>query len=87
MDEERGEKDASAGQEQTGLATGFRPAGLFEVAANAARREESRRGGAFTRHSGLGVNELVPPRMSGMVLLPKTWWLGGGVYWSGDVRV
>ena len=47
---------------ETGQATGFKPVGLIEAAADADRLEEYRRVAAFQRHLGLEVDEISPPR-------------------------
>ena len=43
---------------ETGQATGFRPIGLIEVAADEGRLEEYRRVSAFNRHCGVDVHEI-----------------------------
>ena len=45
---------------ETGLATGFKPVGFIEAAANKGRLEEYRRVAAFNRHVGLDVQEISP---------------------------
>ena len=45
---------------ETGQATGFKPVGLIEAAADADRLEEYRRVAAFQRHLGLEVEEISP---------------------------
>src|SRR5213595_2079545 len=45
---------------ETGQATGFKPVGFIEVAADADRLEEYRRVSAFNRHCGVDVQELSP---------------------------
>src|SRR5215470_17479809 len=45
---------------ETGLATGFRPVGFIEVAADPDRLEEYRRVAAFNRHCGVDVQEISP---------------------------
>ena len=47
---------------ETGQATGFKPVGLIEAAADADRLEEYRRVAAFQRHLGLEVDEISPAR-------------------------
>ena len=49
-------------EEETGQATGFKPVGLIEAAADADRLEEYRRVAAFQRHLGLEVEEISPAR-------------------------
>ena len=48
---------------ETGQATGFKPVGLIEAAADADRLEEYRRVAAFQRHLGLEVEEISPAEM------------------------
>ncbi len=45
---------------ETGLATGFKPVGFIEVAADTGRLEEYRRVSAFNRHCGVDVQEISP---------------------------
>ena len=45
-------------QAETGQATGFRPIGLIEVAADQGRLEEYRRVSAFNRHCEVDVHEI-----------------------------
>jgi 4-methylaminobutanoate oxidase (formaldehyde-forming) len=45
---------------ETGQATGFKPCGFIEVAADADRLEEYRRVAAFNRYMGIDVHELSP---------------------------
>ena len=47
---------------ETGLATGFKPVGFIEAAADEGRLEEYRRVAAFNRHVGLDVQEISPAR-------------------------
>ena len=51
---------------ETGQATGFRPVGMIEAAADTDRLEEYRRVAAFQRHLGLEVNEISPAEYSRM---------------------
>src|SRR4051794_829215 len=43
---------------ETGLATGFKPIGFIEIAADADRLEEYRRVSAFNRYCGIDVQEI-----------------------------
>ena len=43
---------------ETGLATGFKPVGFIELAADEGRLEEYRRVAAFNRHCGVDVHEI-----------------------------
>ena len=54
---------------ETGQATGFKPVGLIEAAADADRLEEYRRVAAFQRHLGLEVDEISPAEMNDAVPL------------------
>src|SRR6201987_5639069 len=45
---------------ETGVATGFKPVGFIEVAADDDRLEEYRRVSAFNRHVGVDVHEISP---------------------------
>ena len=47
---------------ETGVATGFKPVGLIEAAADEERLHEYRRVAAFQRHLGLEVDEISPGR-------------------------
>ncbi|MBK6887771.1 MAG: GcvT family protein [Tetrasphaera sp.] len=71
----------------TGVATGFKPVGLIEAAADADRLEEYRRVAAFQRHLGLEVHEITPKEMSELFPLAKTDDLLAGFYVPGDGRV
>lgn len=51
-------------EEETGQATGFKPVGLIEAAADTDRLEEYRRVAAFQRLHGLEIGEISPREMS-----------------------
>src|ERR687897_2439979 len=51
---------------ETGQATGFKPVGLIEAAADADRLEEYRRVASFQRVHGLEVEEISPREMAEM---------------------
>ncbi len=72
---------------ETGLATGFKPVGLIEAAADHGRLEEYRRVATFQRHLGLEVHEISPREMSDLFPLAKTDDLLAGFYVPGDGRV
>ena len=72
---------------ETGQATGFKPVGLIEAAANADRLEEYRRVAAFQRHLGLEVEEISPAEMSKLFPWAKTDDLLAGFHVPGDGRV
>jgi 4-methylaminobutanoate oxidase (formaldehyde-forming) len=72
---------------ETGHATGFRPVGLIEAAADADRLQEYRRVAAFQGHLGLEVHEIGPREMSELFPLAKTDDLLAGFWVPGDGRV
>ncbi len=72
---------------ETGLATGFRPVGLIEAAADADRLQEYRRVAAFQRRLGLEIHEIGPAEMAQMFPLARTDDLLAGFYVPGDGRV
>ncbi len=72
---------------ETGLATGFRPIGLIEAAADPDRLEEYRRVAAFQRRLGLEIHEIGPAEMAGHFPLARTDDLLAGFYVPGDGRV
>jgi 4-methylaminobutanoate oxidase (formaldehyde-forming) len=74
-------------EEETGQATGFKPVGLIEAAADEARLEEYRRVAAFQRHLGLEVEEISPREMAELFPWAKTDDLLAGFHVPGDGRV
>ncbi|MBI4933058.1 MAG: GcvT family protein [Actinobacteria bacterium] len=72
---------------ETGLATGFKPVGFIELAADEGRLEEYRRVSAFNRHCGVDVQELSPREVADMFPLARTDDLLAGFYVAGDGRV
>ncbi len=74
-------------EQETGQATGFKPVGLIEAAADADRLEEYRRVAAFQRHLGLEVEEISPAEMSKLFPWAKTDDLLAGFHVPGDGRV
>ena len=72
---------------ETGVATGFRPVGLIEAAADVERLEEYRRVAAFQRHLGLEVEEVSPSEMSDLFPWARTDDLLAGFHVPGDGRV
>jgi 4-methylaminobutanoate oxidase (formaldehyde-forming) len=72
---------------ETGVATGFRPVGLIEAAADEDRLEEYRRVSAFQRRLGLEIHEIGPAEMAEMFPLARTEDLLAGFYVPGDGRV
>ncbi len=74
-------------EEETGQATGFKPVGLIEAAADEARLEEYRRVAAFQRLQGLEVEEISPREMKGLFPWAETDDLLAGFHVPGDGRV
>ena len=72
---------------ETGVATGFKPVGLIEAAADADRLHEYRRVAAFQRHLGLEVEEIGPREMSDLFPWAITDDLLAGFHVAGDGRV
>src|SRR5512145_414740 len=71
---------------ETGLATGFKPVGFIEVAADADRLEEYRRVSAFNRHCGVDVQEISPAEVAKLFPLARTDDLLAGFYVEADGR-
>lgn len=74
-------------EEETGQATGFKPVGLIEAAADDQRLEEYRRVAAFQRHLGLEVEEISPREMKELFPWARTDDLLAGFHVPGDGRV
>lgn len=74
-------------EEETGQATGFKPVGLIEAAADVERLEEYRRVAAFQRLHGLEVEEISPREMSDLFPWARTDDLLAGFHVPGDGRV
>jgi 4-methylaminobutanoate oxidase (formaldehyde-forming) len=72
---------------ETGQATGLRPCGFIEVAAEADRLEEFRRVAAFNRHCGVDVHEISPREVGELFPLARTDDLLAGFYVREDGRV
>jgi glycine cleavage system aminomethyltransferase T/glycine/D-amino acid oxidase-like deaminating enzyme len=72
---------------ETGLATGFKPVGFVELAADAGRLEEYRRVSTFNRYCGVDVEEISPREVADMFPLARTDDLLAGFYVAGDGRV
>lgn len=72
---------------ETGQATGFKPVGLIEAAADRDRLEEYRRVAAFQRHLGLEVEEISPREMADLFPWARTDDLVAGFHVPGDGRV
>ena len=72
---------------ETGVATGFRPVGMIEAAADRDRLEEYRRVAAFQRQFGLDVEEIGPADMAELFPWARTDDLVAGFHITGDGRV
>ena len=72
---------------ETGQATGFRPVGLIEAAADPGRLHEYRRIAAFQRTQGLEVHEISPVEIAERFPLARTDDLLAGFFVPGDGRV
>src|SRR3954449_8082124 len=71
---------------ETGLATGFKPCGFIEIAADADRLEEYRRVSAFNRYCGVDVHEISAREVGGLFPLARTDDVSAGVYVKADGR-
>ncbi|MGL5818860.1 MAG: FAD-dependent oxidoreductase [Phycicoccus sp.] len=74
-------------EQETGQATGFRPVGLIEAAADEGRLEEYRRVAAFQRMHGLEVEEISPAEIATLFPFARTDDLRAGFHVPGDGRV
>jgi 4-methylaminobutanoate oxidase (formaldehyde-forming) len=71
---------------ETGQATGFKPVGFVELAADADRLEEFRRVAAFNRHCGVDAEEISPTEVKRLFPLAHTDDLLAGFHVRGDGR-
>ncbi|HVL71350.1 MAG TPA: FAD-dependent oxidoreductase, partial [Beijerinckiaceae bacterium] len=71
---------------ETGHATGFKPIGFIEVAADADRLEEYRRVAAFNRWCGVDVQEISPNEVKRLFPLARTDDILAGFYVKEDGR-
>ena len=71
---------------ETGQATGFKPVGFIEVAADRDRLEEYRRVSAFNRFCGVDVQEISPGQVRDLFPLARTDDILAGFYVAGDGR-
>src|SRR5687767_8191586 len=74
-------------EEETGQATGFKPVGFIECAADRDRLEEYRRVSAFNRYCGVDVHEISPSQIHDLFPLARTDDLLAGFYVKEDGRV
>ena len=72
---------------ETGQATGFKPVGFVELAADEGRLEEYRRVAAFNRWCGVEVEEISPREVAELFPLARTDDLLAGFHVAGDGRV
>ena len=72
---------------ETGQATGFRPIGLIEVAADEGRLEEYRRVSAFNRHCGVDVHEISAREVAELFPIARTDDILAAFYTPTDGRV
>ncbi len=73
-------------ESETGHATGFKPIGFVELAADPDRLEEYRRVAAFNRYCGVDVHEISPAEVAAMFPPARTDDLLAGFYVPGDGR-
>src|SRR5262249_43360053 len=73
-------------EEETGQATGFKPVGFIEVAADRDRLEEYRRVAAFNRWCGVDVHEISPGQVKELFPVARTDDILAGFYVTGDGR-
>src|SRR5262245_56514326 len=71
-------------ESETGLATGFKPVGFIELAADPGRLEEYRRVSAFNRHCGVDVHEISPAEVKSLFPLARTDDILAGFYVKED---
>ena len=72
---------------ETGQATGFKPVGFIEVAADRDRLEEYRRVSAFNRYCGVDVQEISPSEVKSLFPLAETKDILAGFYVKDDGKV
>ncbi len=72
---------------ETGVATGFRPIGFIELAADRDRLEEYRRVSAFNRHCGVDVQEISAAQVKELFPLARTDDILAGFYVPQDGKV
>ncbi|MDP1821651.1 MAG: FAD-dependent oxidoreductase [Archangium sp.] len=72
---------------ETGQATGFKPCGFIEVAADVDRLEEYRRVSAFNRYCGIDVQEISPKQVKELFPIANVDDVLAGFYVAKDGRV
>lgn len=73
-------------EEETGVATGFKPVGFIELACEPDRLEEYRRVSAFNRHCGVDVHEISAKEVAELFPLARTDDVLAGFYVKEDGR-
>src|SRR5688572_27124756 len=73
-------------EEETGVATGFKPVGFIEVASDRDRLEEYRRVSAFNRYCGVDVQEIGAAEVGELFPLARTDDILAGFYVKEDGR-
>jgi 4-methylaminobutanoate oxidase (formaldehyde-forming) len=73
-------------EEETGVATGFKPVGFIEVATDVDRLEEYRRVSAFNRYCGVDVQEIGAAEVGDLFPLARTDDILAGFYVKEDGR-
>ena len=73
-------------EEETGVATGFKPVGFIEVATDVDRLEEYRRVSAFNRYCGVDVQEIGAKEVGDLFPLARTEDILAGFYVKDDGR-
>jgi 4-methylaminobutanoate oxidase (formaldehyde-forming) len=71
---------------ETDVATGFKPVGFIEIAADRDRLEEYRRVSAFNRHCGIDVHEISAQQVHDLFPLARTDDILAGFYVENDGR-
>lgn len=71
---------------ETDVATGFKPVGFIEIAADRDRLEEYRRVSAFNRHCGIDVHEISAKQVHDLFPLARTDDILAGFYVENDGR-
>ena len=74
-------------EKETGQATGFKPCGFIELAADADRLQEYRRIVAFNRLHGIEIHELSAAEIGAMFPLANVDGFSGGFYAENDGRI
>ena len=74
-------------ENETGLATGFKPIGFIELATDTGRLEEYRRVASFNRYCGIDVHEISAQEVGDLFPLADTDDVLAGFYVAGDGRV